>query len=77
MVFVRREVRQGVFPRLLHEILETRFMVKRSMKRPDARDRANLQRVLDARQYSLKIIANVSYGYTAAGFSVGCVVLDF
>lgn len=28
-----------------------------------------LQRVLNARQFGLKMIANVSYGYTAAGFS--------
>jgi DNA polymerase zeta len=28
-----------------------------------------LRRVLDARQLALKMIANVTYGYTAAGFS--------
>jgi DNA polymerase zeta len=28
-----------------------------------------LLRVLNARQFGLKMIANVSYGYTAAGFS--------
>ena len=28
-----------------------------------------LQRILNARQFGLKMIANVSYGYTAAGFS--------
>lgn len=28
-----------------------------------------LQRVLNARQFGLKLIANVTYGYTAAGFS--------
>lgn len=28
-----------------------------------------LTRVMDARQYALKMIANVSYGYTSAGFS--------
>ena len=28
-----------------------------------------LQRILNARQFSLKLIANVTYGYTAAGFS--------
>ena len=28
-----------------------------------------LQRILNARQFCLKLIANVTYGYTAAGFS--------
>ena len=28
-----------------------------------------LQRVLNARQFGLKLIANVTYGYAAAGFS--------
>ena len=28
-----------------------------------------LQRVLNARQFGLKLIANVTYGYTSAGFS--------
>ena len=28
-----------------------------------------LQRILNARQFGLKLIANVTYGYTAAGFS--------
>ena len=28
-----------------------------------------LQRVMNARQFGLKLIANVTYGYTSAGFS--------
>lgn len=28
-----------------------------------------LQRVLNARQFALKMISNVTYGYTSAGFS--------
>lgn len=38
------------------------------MKRPDNAG-AVRQRVLDARQLALKMIANVTYGYTAASFS--------
>jgi len=30
-----------------------------------------LLRCLNARQFGLKLIANVTYGYTAAGFSGG------
>ena len=67
--------------RLLQEILATRVMVKSSMKLHKC-DR-NLERILDARQLGLKLIANVTYGYTAAHFSgrMPCVevhdLLDF
>ncbi len=39
-----------------------------AMKRSPASARV-LQRVLNARQFCLKLIANVTYGYAAAGFS--------
>uniref|UniRef100_A0A8C0MHD9 DNA polymerase zeta catalytic subunit n=1 Tax=Canis lupus familiaris TaxID=9615 RepID=A0A8C0MHD9_CANLF len=60
-------VRKGVLPRMLEEILKTRLMVKQSMK-AYKQDRA-LSRMLDARQLGLKLIANVTFGYTAANFS--------
>ena len=60
--------RPGVLPRLLAEILGTRIMVKAALKRAPAAARV-LQRILNARQFCLKLIANVTYGYTAAGFS--------
>ena len=60
--------RPGVLPRLLSEILGTRIMVKAAMKRAPHSARV-LQRILNARQFCLKLIANVTYGYTAAGFS--------
>lgn len=66
-LFATRRVRQGVLPRMLHEILQTRFMVKRAMKR--YKDRPVLQRVLNARQFALKMVANVTYGYASASFS--------
>lgn len=31
--------------------------------------RMSVQRVMNARQFGLKLIANVTYGYTSAGFS--------
>jgi DNA polymerase zeta len=98
--FVRKEVREGVLPRMLREILETRFMVKRAMKRClkdnnnndvndnddgtdkpknagnktakkalSASQKRTLHNVLHSRQLALKMIANVTYGYTAASFS--------
>uniref|UniRef100_A0A452FRC1 DNA polymerase zeta catalytic subunit n=1 Tax=Capra hircus TaxID=9925 RepID=A0A452FRC1_CAPHI len=67
IAFVKPSVRKGVLPRMLEEILKTRLMVKRSMK-AYKQDRA-LSRMLDARQLGLKLIANVTFGYTAANFS--------
>lgn len=52
---------------MLEEILNTRIMVKQSMK-TYKQDKA-LMRLLDARQLGLKLIANVTFGYTAANYS--------
>ncbi|XP_060046584.1 DNA polymerase zeta catalytic subunit isoform X2 [Erinaceus europaeus] len=67
VAFVKPSVRKGVLPRMLEEILKTRLMVKQSMK-TYKQDRA-LSRMLDARQLGLKLIANVTFGYTSANFS--------
>ncbi|XP_021512883.1 DNA polymerase zeta catalytic subunit isoform X2 [Meriones unguiculatus] len=67
VAFVKPSVRKGVLPRMLEEILKTRLMVKQSMK-AYKQDRA-LSRMLNARQLGLKLIANVTFGYTAANFS--------
>ncbi|XP_017877316.1 DNA polymerase zeta catalytic subunit [Ceratina calcarata] len=68
VAFVKPDVRMGILPRMLSEILNTRLMVKASMK---IHGNANhvLQRVLHSQQLGLKLIANVTYGYTAANFS--------
>ncbi|KAJ8934362.1 hypothetical protein NQ314_013403 [Rhamnusium bicolor] len=65
--FVKKQVRDGILPRMLREILDTRLMVKNSMK--ENKDEQLLQKVLHNRQLGLKLIANVTYGYTAANFS--------
>ncbi|KAM5164365.1 DNA polymerase zeta catalytic subunit [Mantella aurantiaca] len=67
VAFVKASVRKGVLPRMLEEILNTRIMVKQSMK--EYKHDKGLTRLLDARQLGLKLIANVTYGYTAANFS--------
>ena len=67
VAFLKSSVRKGVLPQMLKEILDTRLMVKRSMKL--YKDDQTLQRVLHSRQLGLKLIANVTYGYTAANFS--------
>ena len=53
--------------RMLQEILDTRVMVKKSMK--IYKNKKKLEKILDARQLGLKLIANVTYGYTGAHFS--------
>jgi DNA polymerase zeta len=53
----------------MQEILHTRIMVKKAMGRPEVASDAVLKRVYHARQLALKLIANVTYGYTAASFS--------
>jgi DNA polymerase elongation subunit (family B) len=44
---------------MLQEILDTRIMVKRAMKKTDDE---LLYKILDARQFSLKMLSNVMYG---------------
>ncbi|KAJ0256178.1 DNA polymerase zeta catalytic subunit [Hirschfeldia incana] len=68
VMYVPPEVRRGILPRLLEEILSTRIMVKKAMKKLTPSE-AVLGRIFNARQLALKLIANVTYGYTAAGFS--------
>lgn len=67
VVFVKPEVRTGIIPQMLSEILNTRIMVKQSMKEYEGD--TTLRRVFDSRQLGLKLIANVTYGYTSANFS--------
>jgi DNA polymerase zeta len=66
VAFVPQSVRVGLLPRMLSDLLAARVMVKACGKdEPDAARR----RVLEARQFGLKNLANVTYGYTAASFS--------
>ncbi|XP_078068465.1 DNA polymerase zeta catalytic subunit isoform X2 [Mustelus asterias] len=67
VAFVKPSVRKGVLPCMLEEILKTRIMVKQCMK-AHKKDKA-LTKLLHARQLGLKLIANFTYGYTAANFS--------
>ncbi|PVH71583.1 putative DNA polymerase zeta catalytic subunit [Cadophora sp. DSE1049] len=67
IMYTKPEIRKSLLAKMLGEILETRVMVKSGMK-VDKDDRA-LQRLLNNRQLALKLIANVTYGYTSASFS--------
>ncbi|KAL8654777.1 MAG: hypothetical protein Q9210_001310 [Variospora velana] len=67
MMYVKPDIRKSLLAKMLGEILETRVMVKSGMK-VDRGDKT-LQRLLNNRQLALKLIANVTYGYTSASFS--------
>lgn len=78
IAFVKESVRKGILPKMLQELLDTRVMVKNSMKLhnklanqdPDLKKRnVKLQKMFHSRQLGLKLIANVTYGYTSANFS--------
>lgn len=60
--FCHPSLRQGILPLMLREILETRVMVKGAMRRAEAAGHKVLARTLNARQYALKMISNVTYG---------------
>ena len=67
IMYVKPAVRKSLLAKMLGEILETRVMVKSGMKAD--KDDKTLQRLLNNRQLALKLIANVTYGYTSASFS--------
>ncbi|EGC47812.1 polymerase zeta subunit [Histoplasma capsulatum var. duboisii H88] len=67
IIYAKQEVRKSLLAKMLIEILETRVMVKGGMKAD--KDDKHLQRLLNNRQLALKLIANVTYGYTSASFS--------
>ncbi|RCK64703.1 DNA polymerase zeta catalytic subunit [Candida viswanathii] len=66
-VFVKSHIRKSILAKMLEEILNIRIKVKEVMKL--FKDDAELTRLYNARQLALKLIANVTYGYTSATFS--------
>ena len=67
LLYVRDKRRKSLLAKMLHDLLETRAMVKEGMKLCK-NDRA-AQKLMHNRQLALKLIANVTYGYTSASFS--------
>lgn len=60
--FCHPSLRQGILPLMLREILETRVMIKGAMRRAEDAGQRVLARTLNARQFALKMISNVTYG---------------
>jgi len=69
VAFVCAQQREGVMPRMLREILTMRILIKQSLAEALARKDKTMARILNSRQLGLKLLANVTYGYTAASFS--------
>ncbi|CAD2220779.1 DNA polymerase zeta subunit [Angomonas deanei] len=69
-MFVPASCREGLLPRLLRLVLDTRFEVQAALEHvagPAGDTEAQVQ--LKARQFALKMLANTAYGYTAASFT--------
>ena len=67
IIYAKPNIRKSLLAKMLGEIIETRVMVKSGMK--NNKEDKTLQRLLNNRQLALKLIANVTYGYTSASFS--------
>ncbi|KAM7220031.1 hypothetical protein V8F06_004545 [Rhypophila decipiens] len=67
VMYSKASVRKSLLAKMLTEILEARVMVKSGMKQD--KDDKTLQQLLNNRQLALKLLANVTYGYTSASFS--------
>ena len=80
IAFVGSEEHAGLLPRLLSALLQQRRSVKARVKQlraatetsTEASANAYLAEVLDARQLTLKLLANASYGFTGADTSHLC-----
>jgi len=59
--FVKSEVKEGILPFVLEKLINQRSVVKKEMQREKDEDK---KRLLYAKQWALKILANAFYGYT-------------
>jgi DNA polymerase I len=58
--FVKPEIKQGIVPKVLTELLDERIRIKKLMKAATGPERD----YLDAMQYALKLLLNSFYGYS-------------
>ncbi|CAX43100.1 DNA polymerase zeta catalytic subunit, putative [Candida dubliniensis CD36] len=66
-VFVKSHIRKSILAKMLEEILSIRIKIKQVMKL--FKEDAELTKLYNSKQLALKLIANVTYGYTSATFS--------
>lgn len=58
--FVKQEIKQGIVPQILGDLVDTRTEVKKQMNKEEDK---NKKQVLKAKQLAIKIFANAMYGY--------------
>lgn len=77
-MFVKPFVRVGLLPQMIREILDTRFQVQSAMRYARSgtvlsgaseEELERLQTTLNEQQMALKMLANTTYGYTAASYT--------
>ncbi|CCD27317.1 DNA-directed DNA polymerase NDAI_0K01260 [Naumovozyma dairenensis CBS 421] len=68
MVYLKPSVRKSTLAKMLTEILDIRVMVKKTMS-DLSQDNNKMKKLLNNKQLALKLLANVTYGYTSASFS--------
>ncbi|SCU79736.1 LAFA_0B05292g1_1 [Lachancea sp. 'fantastica'] len=68
VLFVKQNVRKSMLAKMLADILHTRFLVKKTMSDLKSRNET-VSKLLNNKQVALKLLANVTYGYTSASFS--------
>jgi len=57
--FLKKEIKQGIVPEILERLMNERGSIKKQMKET----KGDVKRLLDAKQWALKIMANAFYGY--------------
>ncbi|SCU95819.1 LAMI_0F03928g1_1 [Lachancea mirantina] len=67
-IFVKSDVRRSMLSKMLNDILDTRFLVKSTMSDLKGKN-DTISKLLNNKQVALKLLANVTYGYTSASFS--------
>lgn len=65
VAFVKKNVRMGFIPVMMHELLQTRIMIKNSMKQVDKT--SSRYHELFVQQLGIKLLCNTTYGYAGAG----------
>ncbi|RNF27589.1 putative DNA polymerase zeta catalytic subunit [Trypanosoma conorhini] len=69
-MFLSPEIRRGVLPQMLQALLDTRLQVLAALRHvAQPCEDKHMQRVLQQQQTAIKLLANTTYGYTAASFT--------
>lgn len=66
VAFVKKNLKQGIIPKILLQFLITRIMIKNSSK---LYHKESIKSILKERQLSLKMFMNTTFGYIGATFT--------